>query len=205
MIHARPATSGRFYDDLHTMNDLQRLSRACSRICCTALAISVGLFPQIGPALAEQESKPAADAAPHKAPKPSPQLTSEGVVQWQVRELSAEGEVADRIERCYRFASPDNRAYTGPLSRFKKMLQAPPYDVLLDAKHFLVGRATCEKNQAHVLLSVVNKKNELTLFRCFLSKQTTPEYKDCWMTDAVVPIGSAQKPAPPARSAEPSI
>lgn len=162
------------------------------------------LLSQTGPARAVQESKPAAEAE-HKAPKPSPQLTPEGVVQCQVRELSSEGEVADRIERCYRFASPDNRSYTGPLSRFEKMVQAPPYDALLNAKHFLVGRATRDKNQAHVLLSVTNQQNELILFRCFLSKQTTPEFKDCWMTDAVVPIGSAQKPAAPARPAEPSI
>jgi hypothetical protein len=129
--------------------------------------------------------------------KPSPELTPEDVIRLQVKELSANGPLKTRIERCYEFASPANRLNTGPIDRFSEMIQKPNYAVLLDAKHFLVGRASVNGRQAHLLLTVVDAKGNLCLFRCLLSKQTLAGYIDCWMTDAVVRIGDADRPAKP--------
>jgi hypothetical protein len=157
---------------------------------------------------AHGEEKAAADtkgAAPERDQKPSPQLSPEDVIRLQIEELSAAGDVAGRIARCYRFASPENKKYTGPITRFSMMIKVPPYDALLDARRFLVGRAAIEGNQAHLLLTVVNDKNELAIFRCFLSKQTAVEFKDCWMTDAVLPVGGPKQPAVPARPPAESI
>jgi len=129
--------------------------------------------------------------------KPNPQLTPEDVIMLQVKELSAQGPLKARIQRCYEFASPANRLNTGPVDRFAEMIQLPKYAVLLDAKHFLVGRASISGRQAHLLLTVVDAQGNLCLFRCLLSKQTRANYVDCWMTDAVVRIGEADRTATP--------
>lgn len=135
--------------------------------------------------------------------KPSPRLSPEVVVRWQMNALSVPGPVDARIERCYRFASPENRKHTGPTKRFAAMIQAPKYAVLLDAKHFLVGQATVNGREAHLLLSVVDPQGNLSLFRCFLSKQTAAPYTDCWMTDAVMRVDEVNAPPnrrPPAQA-----
>lgn len=105
--------------------------------------------------------------------------------------LSDNGPVDMRIQRCYVFASPANRIHTGPLQRFAKMVQAPEYRPLLNAKHFLVGRATERDGEAHLLVTTVDDTGHLTLFRFFLSKQKDSPFKNCWMTDAVILVGAA--------------
>jgi hypothetical protein len=140
--------------------------------------------------------------------KPSPKLTPEDVIRLQINALSAEGPIKTRIQRCYEFASPANRLNTGPVKRFGEMIRQPKYAVLLDAKHFLVGRASVNGRQAHLLLTVVDSQGNLCLFRCLLSKQTRATYIDCWMTDAVVRIGdvdSGKTPNQPLASSSPTI
>ena len=146
-------------------------------------AIAIFVLALAAPLHSQAPAPPAADG------QPSPKLSPEDVVELQMNALSAPGPVQSRIDRCYRFASPANRQHTGPENRFAQMIQAPKYSVLLDAKHFLVGRATLNGRQAHLLLTVVNSKGNLSLFRCLLSKQTAAPYADCWMTDAVIRIG----------------
>ena len=131
---------------------------------------------------------------PEEVVAPSANLSPEDVIRFQISALSAAGDVNARVKRCYQFASPDNRAYTGPLKRFTDMVQSPTYNALLRARHFLVGRATIQGKEAHLLLTVVDSNGELRVFRCFLSKQTNPQYRDCWMTDGVFPVGLG-KPA----------
>jgi hypothetical protein len=140
--------------------------------------------------------------------KPSPELSPEDVIRLQINALSAEGPLQTRIQRCYEFASPANRLNTGPVKRFGEMIRQPKYAVLLDAKHVLVGRASVNGRQAHLLLSVVDSQGNLSLFRCLLSKQTLAKYIDCWMTDAVVRIGEvdgAKKPDQPLSASSTTI
>jgi Domain of unknown function (DUF4864) len=125
---------------------------------------------------------------------PSLQLSAEDVVRAQMSALSGEGAVRKRIERCYRFASPANREHTGPIEHFAQMVQAPQYAPLLNAKHFLVGQATREKDEAFLLVTATDSAGELMLFRFFLSKQAKAPYEGCWMTDAVIRVDTAKTP-----------
>lgn len=134
---------------------------------------------------------------PARAQEASPQLAPEEVARKQMEALSAAGPVEARIDQCYRFASPANRTYTGPLNRFSAMVQSPEYQALLNARHFLVGRATQRQNEAHLLVTTVDAAGELTLFRFFLSKQALAPYADCWMTDAVIRLGAVKPPEKP--------
>lgn len=137
--------------------------------------------------------------------EPSPQLSPEEVIGIQVGALSAEGDIETRIENCYRFASPANRAHTGPLDRFQRMVATPSYRPLLSAKKFLVGRAQVKEGEAHLLLTVADSDGKLWVYRCFLSKQTGDGFAGCWMTDAVVLAGVAQPPVPHQKSYPSSI
>lgn len=167
----------------YTMGHFRR-----SRFCHPAnLLLLLAAFVSAS-AIASTNSRP----APNK--DPSPELTPEQVIGHQIRALSAEGEIRDRIERCYRFASPSNRRFTGPIDKFEKMIQSPEYNALLNARKFLVGRALVESpDLVHLLLTVVDNDGDLVCFRCFLTKQTAPPYQGCWMTDTVVRFGEIQK------------
>ncbi len=156
------------------------------------LAAAIGLVAMHDPAPARDTVQSAANADGQRPnAEPSPRFTPEDVIRIQIGALSAEGDVRTRIENCYRFASPANRSYTGPLARFAGMVQSPSYAALLNAKHFLVGRASQDNGEARLLLTVVDGNGELSVFRCFLSKQTNVEFAGCWMTDAVIPVGIA--------------
>lgn len=155
-----------------------------------AAAIGLAAIHNLALPLATGRSAADVDRQPVDA-NPSPRFSPEEVIGFQIRALSEEGDIQARIEGCYRFASPANREFTGPHDRFARMVQSPPYSALLNAKQFLVGRASRRNGEAHLLLTVVDRDGKLSLFRCFLSKQTNDEYADCWMTDAVVPVGVA--------------
>jgi hypothetical protein len=149
-----------------------------------------------------------APAAPRADPQPTPTLLPEDVISLQMKALSGPGPVEGRVARCYNLASPANRMHTGPLTRFATMIQAPKYSVLLQARHFLVGRAVQNGREAHLLLTVVDGNGNLSLFRCFLSKQTAAPYADCWMTDGVIRVGEVNpqpNPPPPTPKPAPSI
>jgi hypothetical protein len=156
----------------------------------------LGSSPVAGQATGRNEQLPA-------EAKPAPQFTPEQVIELQIRALSGQGEIKTRVERCYRFASPANRAHTGPLDRFLRMVDSPPYGPLLNAKKFLVGRASVDNGRAHLLLTVVDTGGELTLYRCFLSRQTDGEFAGCWMTDAVL-LTRADSLLQPPRESPPS-
>ncbi len=172
-------------------------SRAIHRVLIVLASAGAIVAPHSLPA--DEPAQPMADA------QPAPKLSPEDVVRAQMKSLSAAGSVQTRIDRCYRFASPANRAHTGPIQRFATMIQSPKYAVLLNAKHFLVGRAMQNGREAHLLLTVVDANGNLSLFRCFLSKQTAAPYADCWMTDAVIRVGEVG-PAPnrPERATQPT-
>jgi hypothetical protein len=148
------------------------------------------------------DETPAKNLAEQKASadSPSPKLSPEDVIKFQVGALSEKGDLSQRIKRCYRFASPANRQNTGPIEKFEKMIRSPEYAALLDARRFLVGRAHVESPElVHLLVTLVDGDGNLTCYRCFLTKQSEPPYRDCWMTDAVVRVGrfEQEKIAPP--------
>ena len=58
-------------------------------------------------------------------------LTPEQVVRIQLEALRSNGENGKGFEVCYRFASPSNKAYTGPLPRFARMIENSAYSLML--------------------------------------------------------------------------
>ena len=92
------------------------------------------------------------------------------------------------IEITYRFASPQNKVQTGPLSRFIMLVKNPAYRPLLNHLDATFLNLKVEGNVAIQEVIVTTSKGTFKGFRFILSLQQGEQFKDCWMTDAVVPF-----------------
>lgn len=117
---------------------------------------------------------------------PDPSFTPEDVVRIQLCGLSDDNR-AHGVMQCMHFASPDNRAVTGPLERFGKMVRNHEFRCLSAPDRFLIGSSHIVKGNARVLVTLINTQ-QFSSFVWVLSKQTAPPYEGCWMTDAVFPL-----------------
>ena len=126
---------------------------------------------------------------------PSPELTPEQVVQLQVGALQEFRTKDAALLQCMAFASPSNRAVTGAPPQFAEIVRRPKYRALIDAQRVLVGAATIKDDQAMVMVTAVDAAHRASVFRFFLSKQTRPQFRDCWMTDSVTPDQQAESTA----------
>ena len=121
---------------------------------------------------------------------PSPDYGPEDVVRIQVQALG-NNDVPYRdagIEIAFRFASPANKRFTGPLWRFTRMLHAPTYRPFLFHRAAHVGRADIQGSQASltVILTAADGRRLGYVFR--LSRQRGKPCDACWMTDEVWPV-----------------
>ena len=118
---------------------------------------------------------------------PNPSLTPQQVVQFQLQALR-ENASGNGIEATYRFASPANRALTGPLERFSKLFDAEQYRPMLNHQDAEVKLMEGNDTSAEVMAALVDATGEYYWFRFTLSRQNQSPYNDCWMTDAVIRV-----------------
>lgn len=121
------------------------------------------------------------------AVEPDPDLSPQDVVVAQ-----AYGLHCGRVDVCFRFASPSNKAATGPLERFGGFFEASSrYQPMLRCESFHLGFAGKHPREARMEFQVAFKaKGGRTEHNYVwqLSKQTAPEVAGCWMTEGVIPI-----------------
>ena len=115
---------------------------------------------------------------------PDPALSPGDVVRIQLEALRHNDEKDRGIAVAFRFASPANRANTGPLSRFIAMIEQGPYAVMLDFREAEYGTVETAGNQARQRVTLTSDR-EIVTYWFYLSRQSTAPYMDCWMTDAV--------------------
>lgn len=118
---------------------------------------------------------------------PSPALDPSDVVRIQVEALRTNNLKNEGIELTFNFASPANRRVTGPLPRFIEMLRSAPYDRLLNHLNASYSQAVVSDNRAHQLVTITDMVGEEITYQWVLTRQTEGEFKDCWMTNAVIP------------------
>ena len=169
-------------------------------IACALLLPLVG-----GPAIADAPPLKGRASRPLPDQAPAPELLPEDVARIQLAALSADTPVSERIAVCYRFASPGNRDHTGPIDEFAKLFDLPSYQVMLVARRYLVGKAIRDKDEAYLLVTMVDDRGELAMFRFFLSKQNKPPYAGCWMTDSVIRLRPPKPQASPQPEQMPPI
>ncbi len=87
------------------------------------------------------------------------------------------------IETAYRFASPANRAATGPIERFARMLRDPMYQPMLNCRRVELGLGLATGDLAWVEAAVVDAEGETVVYEFTLSRV---KELGCWMTDSVL-------------------
>ncbi len=119
-------------------------------------------------------------------PKPSPELLPEEVVKIQLNALKHNDGKNHGIAVVYRFASPENRLYTGPLENFTKMLYNPLYAPMLNYDTEELGTMKKDGMRAEQKVVLIDKHGKAHTYLFLLSKQQEGDYRDCWMTDGVM-------------------
>jgi hypothetical protein len=123
--------------------------------------------------------------------QPTPDLAPEQVIEIQLDALqNCDVPTKDKgIEIAFRFASPANKAATGPLSRFARMIHSPLYRCMTNFKRAKFEPHNMRGDEWKIsIFNDVNGAEVVSVFIWRLSRQTTPPVKDCWMTDSVLKI-----------------
>lgn len=126
----------------------------------------------------------------------TPDLKPSAVVQLQLDALQAED-----LYTVFKYASPSNKAVTGPWQRFGKMLQSPTYNVLVGHRKSMIlmeingkdssSRSSVWACRVRIWPRLDDSTDDKLLPQDFiwqLSKVQEEPFVDCWMTDGVFPI-----------------
>ena len=119
---------------------------------------------------------------------PNPELQANEIVSLQLMAMQQNDVSNHGIEITYRFASPQNKVQTGPLSRFIMLVKNPAYRPLLNHLDATFLNLKVEGNVAIQEVIITTSKGTHKGFRFLLSLQQGEQFKDCWMTDAVIPF-----------------
>ncbi len=115
---------------------------------------------------------------------PDPTLTPQQVVAIQLEAFRNNDEEDRGIEVAFRFASPENRALTGPVPRFAGMMRGAAYRIMLEYDSVLYAPLVRDGNVA--VQRVALTMGEVTVVYDFvLRKQSSGAYLNCWMTEGV--------------------
>ena len=115
---------------------------------------------------------------------PKPAFSPGDVIRIQLEALRHNDEQDRGIAVAFLFASPTNRANTGPLPRFIGMIKEGPYALMLDFREAIYGPMETISDRARQRVTLTGVRASITYW-FYLSRQSEPPYVDCWMTDAV--------------------
>ena len=135
-----------------------------------------------------------AGAAPFADLTPRPEITPEQVVQFQVTALqhNDDPQTDAGIERAFRFASPSNKTATGPLEKFAQIVKSPAYSPMLHNVSSTIVGSDVDGDKAKVAVKVFDATGRQVTYIFVLCKQSEGEFSNCWMTDAVMPLGGGE-------------
>lgn len=121
--------------------------------------------------------------------EPNPDLTPDEVVRIVLDALRHNDKPGPDfgIRTTFNFASPGNRAVTGPLSKFAEMIKNSLYNILIGYQEARIEPAQITGDRASVLVNITGSTGLPAVFVFKLSRQTHPPYRGCWMTDSVMP------------------
>ena len=150
-----------------------------------SFALASGTCPAL-----TQGSEPGRANPLSEALVPDSTLSPSEVVRIQLEALRHNDEQDRGIAVAFRFASPANRANTGPLSRFIAMIKQGPYALMLDHREAAYGPVETKSGRSRQRVTLTGRR-EHTTYWFYLSRQSEPPFADCWMTDAVYIDASA--------------
>ena len=92
------------------------------------------------------------------------------------------------IQQTWAFAHPNNRAVTGPIERFAKMLKNKNYRYLLGHKEYKIREVVVAPKIANFYIVIVSSDNIKLSFNWRLQKVETGDFIGSWMTTSVSPL-----------------
>jgi hypothetical protein len=149
--------------------------------------MAVALAIAAGPGAAAAAGTDAAPRVDRTSAVPLPELDPAEVVQIQLQALRENDETNQGIAVAFRFASPRNKASTGPLERFIHMIKAGPYRLMLDFEYASFTPIVVEGVYAVQRVTLVGRQ-EIRTYDFLLRRQTGPPCEDCLLTEAVVVV-----------------
>lgn len=118
------------------------------------------------------------------AQQPSPALSPIDVVTFQLHSLQTNSD-GEGIEATFRFASPANKIATGPLNRFKTLFDHAQYKAMLNHRSAEIKLISNNEIRAELLTEIIDNNGLIHHYRFRLSRQSSGQFINCWMTDAV--------------------
>jgi hypothetical protein len=119
---------------------------------------------------------------------PVPELEPQEVVRIQMAALGANDSEDTGIALAFRFASPQNRRYTGDVDKFASIVRGKGYAPMLENIDFTVGPVERRGQLAVVAVRADRMNDHPAGFLFILSRQDGGRYDGCWMTDSVLRI-----------------
>ena len=99
------------------------------------------------------------------------------------------------IEQTWKFAHPNNKRVTGPLSNFKMMIKSDSYEMMIDHLSHTITELGSSDKWAQFEVIILDKNKIYHKFNWQVEKYTLEgTLKDCWMTTMVsspIPLGSS--------------
>ena len=127
---------------------------------------------------------------PAESPKPDPKLSPEEVIRIQLEALRDNDtpEKDSGIARAFEFASPGNRAATGPLDNFIQLVKSPAYRPMLNHRRAERGQIRVTGDEARQRVTLTDARGRKITYIFILSRQQEEPYAGCWMTDSVIRV-----------------
>ncbi len=98
------------------------------------------------------------------------------------------------IATTFAFASPGNKANTGPLEKFTRMVKSHPYAVMVNHVASDFSEVVRVGDDAYQLVALTGLDGSGVVFAFRLSRQLDGEFEGMWMTDAVWQVSNAGIP-----------
>lgn len=131
-------------------------------------------------------------------PAPDLQHQPADVVRIVIKALANNDEpFADAgIATTFAFASPANKANTGPLERFTRMVRGPAFGIMVDHREHEFSEVVEMGNKAYQMVRILGASGAEVIFAFRLGRQQGGEFDRMWMTEAVWPVASGEIPGP---------
>jgi hypothetical protein len=134
------------------------------------------------------DGSPADDHPIEGLPTPDPAEGPGEAVDKQLDALATNDEPFEDagVLTAYNFASPGNRASTGPSERFVRMVHGPTYAPMIDHVEAVPGPVERAGEDAERRVTITGPEGRTVTYTFGLSLQSRGRFEGCWMTDRVL-------------------
>jgi len=92
------------------------------------------------------------------------------------------------IQTTFNFASPANKANTGPLERFAVLVKGPTFGQMINHRYSMPSKIIVDGDNALQMVQIVSADNKILYFAFRLQLQRQGDYEGMWLTEGVWPL-----------------